>query len=132
MWHQCKVKIMKCFLVLFMILQVGGQFWRTGTLPRNYWCLNWKILSLSLKNFLMQYFTVLLVKMCTLFISLVIYICWYVWESAFLVANGSFHFRIITLESRPSSMLECESGTMAEGNQGVNLYILAGHESSMY
>nr|XP_045591857.1 mitogen-activated protein kinase kinase kinase kinase 5-like isoform X6 [Procambarus clarkii] len=40
--------------------------------------------------------------------------------------------RIITLESRPSSMLECDSGTMAEANQGVNLYILAGHESSMY
>ncbi|XP_042226306.1 mitogen-activated protein kinase kinase kinase kinase 5-like isoform X11 [Homarus americanus] len=40
--------------------------------------------------------------------------------------------RIITLESRPSSMLECDSGTLTEANQGVNLYILAGHESSMY
>lgn len=40
--------------------------------------------------------------------------------------------RIITLESRPSSMLETSSGTLSEGNQGVNLYILAGHESSMY
>lgn len=29
-------------------------------------------------------------------------------------------------------MLECESGTLTEANQGVNLYILAGHESSMY
>ncbi|RXG52256.1 Mitogen-activated protein kinase kinase kinase kinase 3 [Armadillidium vulgare] len=35
--------------------------------------------------------------------------------------------RIITLESRPSSMSEVEAA-----NQGVNLYILAGHETSMY
>lgn len=40
--------------------------------------------------------------------------------------------RIITLESRPSSMLEYDGGTLADVNQGVNLYILAGHESSMY
>ncbi|XP_076034027.1 MAP4K3-like protein hppy isoform X20 [Oratosquilla oratoria] len=39
--------------------------------------------------------------------------------------------RIITLESRPSSMVECDATTL-DGNQGVNLYILAGHESSMY
>ncbi|XP_069991897.1 mitogen-activated protein kinase kinase kinase kinase 3 isoform X3 [Penaeus vannamei] len=39
--------------------------------------------------------------------------------------------RIITLESRPSSMLEPSSAASGE-NQGVNLYILAGHESSMY
>lgn len=53
----------------------------------------------------------------------------------FLLMSHSHNYvysRIITLESRPSSMLEYDSGTLAEANQGVNLYILAGHESSMY
>ncbi|CAL4059903.1 unnamed protein product, partial [Meganyctiphanes norvegica] len=41
--------------------------------------------------------------------------------------------RIITLESRPSQMLDqAETLNNQEETKGVNLYILAGHESSMY